>query len=52
MISFKEWITEKEFSFQTIPALVFFLIGAAITLITLIIPNIKNYFPQFVLVLE
>lgn len=46
MISFKEWITEREFSFQTITALVFFLIGTAIAMIGVVIPNIKDYFPQ------
>lgn len=46
MINLKEWITEREFSFQTIGALVFFLVGAPVTIISLIIPNIKDYFPQ------
>lgn len=46
MISFNEWRKEREFSFQTIGALVFFLIGAPITILSLVIPYIKEYFPQ------
>ena len=40
-IRFKEWITERKFSFQSIGLLVFFLLEPSIAIISVVITNVK-----------